>query len=231
MRTENSYYRRYTEKRAQRDKERSEGWKSKLKDPIAIFTGILAFGTVALAVIAVFQWCTLEKTDKTLRAGQRAFVFVNQSPGQWIEPTTIDNEIVQRWHIEWENSGNSQTKDLTLELYCARPSEKPIRDPISAYGKPTVTSERLLGPKQIQWGGVCNYKASELKQVQGGRHLYIGARATYWDIFDEPHLTEYCTEVFDLTGTVDKLDMRPDNRLRSCETRNCADKECEKKTK
>ena len=34
MWTKESYYRRYTEKHAKRDKERSEAWKSKLRDPL-----------------------------------------------------------------------------------------------------------------------------------------------------------------------------------------------------
>jgi hypothetical protein len=197
--------------------------RNRLTDPITIFTGILC-------IVGLLQWCTLEKTDDTMRAGGRAFVFVKQSPGQWTTPRKIGNEIVHSWHIEWENSGNSQTKELILELYCVRPQKTSVADPISAYGKPTVTTQMSLGPKQTTWGGVCNYRAGELESIRTNEmHLYIGARATYFDIFDAPHVTEYCTEIIDLTGTFDDLSQRPDNRLRNCVMRNCADKECDTK--
>ena len=36
-------------------------WQSKFKDPMTLVTGILAVGTVALAIVAVLQWKTLEQ--------------------------------------------------------------------------------------------------------------------------------------------------------------------------
>ena len=83
MRCKESYYRRYAEKRAEREKNSANRWQSKIKDPITIFTGVLALGTIALAIIAVLQWCTLEKTDRTLKdtlatnkSTVRAYVFL-----------------------------------------------------------------------------------------------------------------------------------------------------------
>ena len=39
----------------------------KWPDSLTLFTAILAFSTIALAVVACFQWETLEKSDLTLK--------------------------------------------------------------------------------------------------------------------------------------------------------------------
>ena len=49
-------------------------WRTKLKDPLTLFTAILAFSTVVLAYVAYLQWGTLEKTDQTLRLQSRAWI-------------------------------------------------------------------------------------------------------------------------------------------------------------
>jgi hypothetical protein len=42
-------------------------WRSKLKEPLSLFTAILAVATVALVWVAALQWETLEKTDFTVK--------------------------------------------------------------------------------------------------------------------------------------------------------------------
>jgi hypothetical protein len=55
------------------DTREKQTWRTSLKEPLTLFTAILALGTVALASVAVLQWLTLEKTDHTLRNGHRFY--------------------------------------------------------------------------------------------------------------------------------------------------------------
>jgi hypothetical protein len=55
---------------------------AKLREPMTLFTAILAVATIVLVFVSFLQWHTLsqqavtmEKTDETMRAGERAFVF------------------------------------------------------------------------------------------------------------------------------------------------------------
>jgi hypothetical protein len=192
-----------------------------------LFTGILALGTVALAIVAVFQWLTLEKTDHTLRAGQRAFVFVNRPVSSWTAARKVGSETVRSFYVEWENNGNSQAKNLRVALWCPRPSAFDIVDPITANKTPSVEAPRLLGPKQSVWGGVCNYRASELESVRDQSiPMFVAARAVYSDIFGEDHVTEFCAQVTSLAGDFQKIEGVPTNDLSSCPKHNCADDEC-----
>ena len=49
-------------------------WRSKLKDPLALFTAMLVLATMALVWVAALQWETLDKTDRTLRLQERAWL-------------------------------------------------------------------------------------------------------------------------------------------------------------
>lgn len=107
----------------------TEAWEGKIKEPLTVFTALLAVATVALAFVAGLQWDTLEKTDHTLRAGQRAFVFLNG--------ITMTEHPVQPTGYEWyftasiENNGSTQTKGLFHRLSCVqRPSISEIWAPL-----------------------------------------------------------------------------------------------------
>ena len=120
----------------------------------------------AAGIVAYLQWQTLEKTDNTLRAGERAFVFVKQHSDAWTAAKKVGDEVVRSFVLEVENNGNTQTKDLMISLYCPRPNIFEKIDPITSGKKPDIVSPRLLGPKQTGWAGVCNYRASELEDVR-----------------------------------------------------------------
>jgi hypothetical protein len=195
---------------------------------VAIWTRWLVFVGILTAVVLGLQLRMLQQTDKTMRAGERAFVFVNQSPViQWEAAQLMDGNIVtRRASIEWENSGNSQTKNLIVYLNCPRPQKVISSNPMTILDGNFGSNGRLLGPKQKVAGGVCTYNAEELGSVQrSGAHLYIVAKATYDDIFDEPHVTEYCGEVVSILGDMNNAAITPNNAVQTC-GRNCADKEC-----
>src|ERR1700761_338680 len=111
---------------------------------MTLFTG-------ALAVLGFLQWRTLEKTDHTARSGQRAFVFVKQSNDHWTTAWQEGGTIQRSFYIEWENNGNTQTRDMKVMLFCPRPSVFDTADPITSKSVVTVAASRLLGPKQSVW--------------------------------------------------------------------------------
>lgn len=201
---------------------------SKVREPLNLFTGVLALATVALVIVSFLQWRTLDKTDETWRAGERAYVFPAHNVAGW-QAGYIKNGIVFRgFPVVWENSGNSPTMDLVAELYCPDLQPRPENNPIKLLHKPPVTVKLLLGPKQTIWGGPCDTPASTLKLVRdNGYHLYIAATADYFDIFAVHHHTETCFEIVNITGDVDDIKITPQSQFTNC-GRNCADKECDR---
>jgi hypothetical protein len=187
---------------------------------------VTAVVTVALAGVAWLQWGTLEKTDHTLRAGQRAFVFVKQ--GAWTTGKKVGDEVNRSLAVVWENNGNSQTRDMRVSLWCPRPSAFETVDPITSGRSPEISNvNRLLGPKQSVWGGVCHYSTTELENIRSKRlPWFVAAKATYFDIFGEPHVTEYCSTILNLEGDFRDPNVVPTNDAVGCDAHNCADDEC-----
>jgi hypothetical protein len=213
---------------------------AKVREPLNIFTCVLAIATIGLTIISFLQWRTLEKTDETWRVGERAFVFLKLPGDGWQKAQITINGITMRTlPVTWENSGNSPTRDLVVKLYCVPPQLNAVKNPITVPVQPPLEVRLLLGPKQTTWGGACNYPAAALDLVKDkGYHLYIAAVADYFDIFDAPHKTEACFEVINLTGTYVNITKAPTGSFEDVDVipqwqfttncgRNCADKECE----
>jgi hypothetical protein len=172
---------------------------AKVREPLNIFTCVLAIATIGLTIVSFLQWRTLDKTDETFRAGERAFVFVTHNGAQWQPAKTINGEIFRVFPVVWENSGNSPTSRLTFELHCPEIQQSVAQNPMQLPSGPSSV-HKLLGPKQSIWAGVCGYSVQQLNLVRdNGYHLYIASTADYYDIFDAHH-----------------------------RGRNCADKECDK---
>jgi hypothetical protein len=211
---------------------------AKLREPVTLFTAVLAFATAVLAFVAILQWRTLDqqarimdRTDETFRAGERAFVFL-KLPGDGWQKAQINNGVTMRaLPVTWENSGNSPTRDLVIKLYCVPPQPNAVKNPITVFGEPPLGVRLLLGPKQTTWVGTCNYTAAALDLVKDkGYHLYIAAAADYFDIFDAPHKTEACFEVINLTGTTtgsfEDVNIILQWQFTTSCGRNCTDEEC-----
>jgi hypothetical protein len=198
-----------------------------LRDPLNIFTGVLAISTAGLVVVAAVQSYILEKTDQTFRAGERAFVFV-KGQNTWLPAETFNTNILRSYVVEWENSGNTETKNLFVRLYCPRPSAFDTADPITLKYEPSQQISRLLGPKQSTWAGVCIYSDEELSHAADlGIPIYVASNSSYFDTFDDFHLTEYCVKLVQLTSRDFKNKaVVPNNLLEACTDHNCADKEC-----
>ena len=79
MITKQDYYRRKDAKDAERAKKLAENWKTKTKDPLLWFTGILALATVGLVWMAYETDQTLRATLATQKLEQRPWIFVSNA--------------------------------------------------------------------------------------------------------------------------------------------------------
>jgi hypothetical protein len=201
---------------------------AKVREPLNAFTCVLAVATLGLVIVSFLQWRTLDKTDETFRAGERAFVFVTHNGGQWQPARMINGEVLRFLPVVWENSGNSPTRRLTFDLHCPEAQESVVQNPTQLPGRSSGPVHKLLGPKQSIFAGVCGYSVAQLNLVRdNGYHLYIVSTADYFDIFEEHHRTEACFEVINLNGNFEDLQTVPKNDFIGC-GRNCADEECDK---
>jgi hypothetical protein len=86
------------------DTREKHGWRIRLNDPMTLFTGILAVGTVGLAIVAFLQWETLDKTDRTLKLQERA----------WLTPIGLQVE-----------NAIAVGRDLPIQIYYANLGKGP----------------------------------------------------------------------------------------------------------
>jgi hypothetical protein len=214
-------------------------WKiplAKLREPVTLFTAVLAFATAVLAFVSVLQWRTLDqqarimdRTDETFRAGERAFVFPAPNNVGFLPATKTADGKINRWYPSvWENSGNSPTVNLVINTYCLKPLIFAEANPIKVLPNPSANVQRLLGPKQKTQGGECSYTDAQLSQVRdSGYHLYTATSADYFDIFGKHHYTETCFELggFSKDAKFEDATVNPTFDIKNC-GRNCADKEC-----
>jgi hypothetical protein len=182
---------------------------AKVREPLNIFTCVLAIATIGLTIVSFLQWRTLEKTDETWRAGERAFVFVTHNIAGWQQAKVVNGIINRTYPTVWENSGNSPTRDLVVELYCPEVQQSVVPK-ANGLGRSVWLQCCRVDPRSRQWD-----------------HLYIAAVADYFDIFDAHHRTETCFEIFNLSGNLADLTVVPQYDFSNC-GRNCADKECDK---
>jgi hypothetical protein len=182
IRAVKSRYRRY---RTQYTKPENNRWWVKLKDPITFFTAILAAGTVALVVTAVFQWLTFEKTDRTLRdtlvannRAQRAFVSFNFDRGSI---NTIENGQIIGISIQStiKNSGNTTTKSMMASENCG-PYDLPPVDPWNQFTRSKPEPVPIfVGPKE-EVPFPCRISRTTLDDIYYGRKFgYIMLVAVY----------------------------------------------------
>jgi hypothetical protein len=221
-------------------------WRTKLDDPLTLFTAILAVATVALVWVAALQWETLEKTDHTIKETlqqnrdalviqQRAFMTAKEIR---FEPLTVFGIKGATWlaNVFWENSGNTPTKNLTIIANCVSGFEQ-LTDPASIPKAKQATTFRVntitkavFGPKQINRAGICPVTSLDVVLGQFGAftHLYVYGLAIYHDIFDQSswRLTQFCFQAsnFVIGGTDGEPTMTA--LVAPCVVRNCTDEEC-----
>jgi len=204
---------------------------------MTLFTGILAVGTIVLAGIAILQWCTLEKTDETLKdtlastnVTNRPFVFVKEitinptiMPGYWMFAVLV------------ENSGNTPTREMDYLTISSRstptdPGDAFARTPKNGYDVPELIHQRwqgsFLGPKAQMHllGSQTELPVTVVSKMAADReNYYISGVIHYRDAFSNTpsHVTKFCYALIPFKeGTETRVNYQ------RCLYWNCADEDC-----
>jgi hypothetical protein len=210
MTVKEDFFRRKEAQESARREAISSSLRNKLKDPLTIFTFLLV-------LVAALQWRTLEKTDATLRAGQRAFVFLDgiQMTQHPIQP----QGYIWYFTASIQNNGATQTKDLVHRLACKKaPSNSEIQ-----------SAHSVLGPKQIDGAGACFWPADQLARIwQTQEHIFMMGDATYYDVFGDYHVTRFCRDILVESDPRVGTGIMQQVTATCPERPDCTDKECEK---
>jgi hypothetical protein len=178
--------------------------------------GLLVMSAVTCGVL-VKQWQTFEKTDQTLKAQERAFIYVDKFDfnimpnGRTITPI-------------WKNSGSTQATDVFTYL-----SWKPLEDEIPPiYGFPDLGFDGVPAKKQGYYFGTTfigpQAVVSGISSVidnhwmlstrhSGFRKAIIYGWVCYKDVFGSPHITRFCNYI-------------EDGGAKVCQQYTCADDSC-----
>jgi len=192
-------------------------------DRLARYTLWLAIFTGALVVVSGIQGYFLLRADKTARLAanaatdqaaltretmtktQRAFVLVKALEVELItfpyqSPTAGIIDRIAGWRIgvEWENSGDTPTRDLITHV-----SLKFFDDGIpNNYDFPDLpernVSNALIGPRGTIHSASFLISVQEAQDVKNGpKRLYMWGWGEYDDVFPNTkrHRTEFCYEV------------------------------------
>lgn len=186
----------------------------------AVFSGMLVIVTI---VQSVFLWRTIQETkraanatdmsakaametakvaDASLTQLQRAFVHMK---GFAAVRVPIESAIYWHFFPEWENSGATPTRDLSVWIrseYCP-----PGTNIIEGFQFARAHSQKLmLAPKAIVRPEPERILSDQLAYTAPGEtgHLYIYGGCEYRDIFGESlHHTRFCYEVATTSEDID----------------------------
>lgn len=208
-----------------------------------IATVILAIATVGLGVFAFFQSRdTKASVAEAKRAAdiaedslvklQRAFVSVQQIR----HVSHLDPGIGKIWwsfHVIWENSGASPTRNL--RFFVSRYLEDTDIPPDFKFDPmQTARPVTFLGPKATTSSAEIAVTGDELAAVQSGtKFLYLWGRTDYRDVFAKTpdHVTKFLLRI-GLRGDPTKPWDQNSNALEIIYTNqprhNCADEDCNK---
>ena len=187
----------------------------------------IANATIALAVLNLFlvvtsvfsvaafilQWRTLEKTDKTLRVGERAFVYTDG-----MDVAKSNDGAGDKWTflLNAVNNGGTQTKYLYFYVICKYGGKIDI--------PPVSTS--FLGPKQKTGMGACVWPEDDVERLWNNNwSVEITVGIFYIDAFNDSHFTRVCRQISVKSDPRNATTLQHEDS-RCSESADCADKEC-----
>jgi hypothetical protein len=173
----------------------------------AVATLLLVVVTGLLAWIAYWQWETLEKTDETNRAVNRAVV-----SGKAVQ---ISQDMPIYWNFRpiFENTGNTKTESMEVFIdYIFDPAEandtapatrrKPLytpRDPEDVYEEKRQTTPTIsripLNAKSVTASGSASFTMSHIDDMAKKRaDGYVYGFVRYQDVFkgSQEHISKFC---------------------------------------
>src|SRR5438874_13232433 len=104
MLAKEEYERRKAAQEKKRKERLSKGWRVLSENPDSFLQGLLVLFTLGLVAVSALQWSTLEKTDETLKAAQRAWI-------EFAVPTIGDlvwrgDQLIMQVQFGLKNSGH-----------------------------------------------------------------------------------------------------------------------------
>jgi hypothetical protein len=191
---------------------------SKWTRNIGWFTAALVLVTGGLVYVGV-------RADETARASQRAFVGVKDVKITAIGPETGKDsatDFLYRIDTECENSGDTQTRNLTIDSSLTIPYMPSMR----LEWKPQDARKLVILPKQVT---NCSFNtvidAHSLNSMKGKGTIAIMGSARYDDVYYNPHVTLFCLILepapIDYTSGV-----ATGLSVAQCPKYNCADDDC-----
>jgi hypothetical protein len=134
---------------------------------------------------------------------------------------------------EWRNSGNTRTKNLTIDLNCWDEATSIIDYPekFPAIPRSKKATPNFIGPQATREIGRCNLSNEYVSTIQHeNRAFYFAARANYDDTLGGlHHITEICAQMTPLVGDPNRVGGITGYQATTCPALNCLDEECKDK--
>ena len=162
---------------------------------------VTAIGTVAIAaftiVLALVTNRQARLTKKAFITTAQAFIFLEDFDPRFATQRSVGRLTALRDFVvkpRWKNSGETPTKDLLIDVNW----EIIHGDIPDGFNYPYTANplRTLIGPKANEWSDpirVPDEKINAALNDQG--RFYIWGRATYRDIFEQKHCTQFCYRV------------------------------------
>ena len=206
---------------------------------------ITAIATIVIAIFTGVLWKVtgqqVRVTKEALIADKRAFVFPKDILPEWSQdPTT--GQYVWRFRPQWENSGDTPTKNMRLYSACElRTTLLPNGFDFDQVISPPGTG--LCPPKTFKLGGAAPLLSlpaitpQDILDIQAQRkYLYVWGWVRYFDVFPgtPEHITRFCWQILprgnpltftpgQLPANVGSLSFPSIHHIEG----NCADEECD----
>jgi hypothetical protein len=197
--------------------------------------------TVIIACIYYGQLCQMKRavnqaekanniTRDSLLYIQRAFVFVTKFDVTRLPAPPGSNQLdgSMRFAFQWENGGNTPTKDMSTHISERWfPQSLPADFAFPDYPEGGGPFRMLVGPKADARSAPIFVSAHDILAIHAHKgHLYFWGWARYHDVFPgtEEHITRFCTEITDVIGDLPKGNVNL--QTANCPRGNCYDGEC-----
>lgn len=190
-------------------------------DWVTLVVGIITL--IAVGIYTVVQICQTILIRENNEALQRAYVFLKDVRLERKNDDVFD--IVP----EWENTGNSETVNMTAHINRLM-NITPLPEGFNFGDIGTGTEVPIvLGPKTesgISFTAIRRSCLEKFNHRDGVSNFYVWGWAQYWDVFRRPtpHRTRFCWDINDIVFGEGNNVRRISYGL--CKQGNCAENDC-----
>jgi hypothetical protein len=193
-----------------RDNNKIKWW----RDPSIITNILLAVFTACLVGVGILQWITLNKTDKNLRVGERAFVYIDGD----MDTAKSNDGAGDKWTflLHAVNNGGTHTKSLSFYVTCE----------YGVKSETTPLNTSFLGPKQRIGMGSCSWPEDDVERLWNNNwSAKMSVGIFYVDAFADSHFTRVCRNIFIKSGPRNATTVQHEDG-RCSESPDCTDQDC-----